>query len=124
MVKLSIAARTLHVEMQGHHRFWALRSKLSVPLADIREVRHDPARARRFWKGLKAPGTDIPGVYTAGTFYQGDWRPDFWSVRRPENAIVIRCARESAWDEIIVEVEDPAKEVERLRKALATKGGR
>lgn len=124
MVKLSLTSRTLHVEMQGHHKLWALRSKLSIPLSEIREVRHDPARARKFWKGLRAPGTEIPGIYAAGTFYQGDWRPDFWSVRRPENAIVIRCAREAKWDEVIVEVEDPRKEVARLQAALAGRGTR
>ena len=53
------------------------------------------------------PGTQIPFVYTAGTYYQADFRPDFWSVRKAENALVIQCRDEAAYDEIIVEVEDP-----------------
>lgn len=56
---------------------------------------------------VRLPGTQIPFVYTAGTYYQADFRPDFWSVRKAENALVIQCRDEAAYDEIIVEVEDP-----------------
>jgi hypothetical protein len=118
MVTLSIDGDILHITMQGHHKLWALKSTLSLPLADIREVRHDPERAGRWWKGFRFPGTHAPGLYAAGTFYESDMRPDFWSVRRPENAIVIRCASDADYDEIIVEVEDPEAEVARLRNAI------
>jgi hypothetical protein len=57
-------------------------------------------------------------VYTAGTFYQADFRPDFRSVRDPANALVIRCSDQAAYDEIIVEVEDPDATLERIRAAL------
>jgi len=57
-------------------------------------------------------------VYTAGTFYQADFRPDFWSVRNADRAIVVRCAVDAAYDEIIVEVEDPHDAVTRISAAL------
>ncbi len=60
----------------------------------------------------------MPKLYAAGTFYESDMRPDFWQVRHPENAIVIQCASDAAYDEIIVEVEDPAAEVARIRNVL------
>lgn len=66
----------------------------------------------------RAPGTHIPYVYTAGTYYQADFRPDFWTVRDPERAIVIQCRDGAAYDEIIVEVEDPAATMETIRQAL------
>ncbi len=120
MVEIAIDGESVVVEVQGVHKLWALRSQLRVPLADIESVRHDPERATRAFPGLRVPGTHIPTVYTAGTFYQGDFRPDFWSVRRPERAIVIQCRAGAAFDEIIVEVEEPADTVARVQAALSS----
>lgn len=118
MVIVTVDGDVLDVQVQGSHKLWALKSSLRIPLADVRDVRRDPERARRFFPGFKVPGTHIPFVYTAGTFYQGDFRPDFWTVRNAENAIVIQCGDQAAYDEIIVEVEDPDATVDRIRAAL------
>jgi hypothetical protein len=119
MVEITVAGDALVVEVQGVHKLWALKSTLRVPLSDVLEVRHDPERATKAFPGLRVPGTHIPTVYTAGTYYQSDFRPDFWVVRRPENAIVIQCRPGAAYDEIIVEVEHPATTVQLVRDALA-----
>lgn len=118
MVDITIADDTLTVHVHGIHKFWALKSTLEVPLGDVLSVKHDPERATRAFPGLKVPGTHIPAVYSAGTFYQSDFRPDFWVVRHPELAIVIQCRSDAAYDEIIVEVEDPKATVARVREAL------
>lgn len=118
MVAIHIIADAIEIEVQGIHKLWALRSTLRVPLAHISDVRHDPDRATKAFPGLRMPGTHIPYVYTAGTYYQGDFRPDFWTVRRAEHAIVIQCTSEGAFDEIIVEVADPAATVAEIRRAL------
>lgn len=115
---MEIDGEFLEVQVQGLHKMWALKSSLRVPLADIRDVRHDPERARRLIPGLRVPGTHIPYVYTAGTYYQADFRPDFWTVRNPDRAIVIQCREGAAYDEIIVEVEDPHRTVEMIRSAV------
>jgi hypothetical protein len=39
-------------------------------------------------------------------------------VRRPEQAIVLQCREGAAYDEIIVEVEDPAATVALIQAAL------
>lgn len=119
MVRIAIDGAERDIQVQGMHKMWALKSSLRVPLADVRDVRHDPDRARRVMPGLRMPGTHIPYVYTAGTYYQADFRPDFWTVRDPERAIVIQCRDGAAYDEIIVEVEDPAATMETIRQALA-----
>jgi hypothetical protein len=123
MVDITIDGDALLVDVQGIHKLWALKSTLRVPLGDVESVRHDPDRAAQAFPGLKVPGTHIPTVYTAGTYYQSDFRPDFWSVRKPEHAIVIQCRAEAAYDEIIVEVEHPADTVQRIRQALAHRRG-
>ena len=67
-------------------------------------------------KGLRAPGTHVPGVIIAGTFYQEGKRV-FWDVKDPEKTIVINLADER-YDELIVEVADPAEEVQRIQNAI------
>lgn len=118
MVRIDIAGEALEIQVQGVHKLWALKSSLQVPLSDVREVRHDPERARRALPGLRMPGTHVPYLYTAGTYYQADFRPDFWTVRDPDRAIVIQCREGAAYDEIIVEVEDPEAAVTMIRGVL------
>lgn len=119
MVTIEIDGDTLDIQVQGSHKLWALKSSLRIPLSDILDVRHDPERARRVFPGLKLPGTHVPWAYTAGTYYQSDFRPDFWTVRNADNALVIQCAQAAAYDEIIVEVQDPDETLTRIRAALS-----
>jgi len=118
MVDITIDEDVLVIEVQGLHKLWALRSTLRIPLADVRDIRHDPARASEASPGLRLPGTYVPMLYTAGTYYQADFRPDFWTVRHAERAVVIQCRPDAAYDEIIVEVDDPPGTVARVRAAL------
>lgn len=118
MVSIAIDGDALDIQVQGVHKLAALKSSLRIPLDQVREVRRDPERARRFFPGVKLPGTHLPYVYTAGTFYQSDFRPDFWTVRNAENAVVIQCTHDAAFDEIIVEVEDPDATVATIKAAL------
>ena len=41
-----------------------------------------------------------------------------WSVRNPENALVIQCSSEAAYNEVIVEVEDPDETLARIQAVL------
>lgn len=122
MVHVTLDETSLQIEVQGLHKLWALKSSLRVPLEDIVSVRRDPERARGP-HGLRFPGTHLPFVYFAGTAYQSDLRPDFWTVGDPERAIVIQCRDDAAWDEIIVEVEDPGATLASIRGALDRRRG-
>lgn len=116
MVELSIEGSTAVLEVQGWSKLWALKSRLEIPLENVRDVRADPSIAHGWWKGIRAPGTHLPGVIIAGTFYQHGKRI-FWDVRDPERTIVIDLVDES-YDQLIVEVKDPRAAVERLGSAI------
>ena len=62
------------------------------------------------------PGTSIPGVITAGTFYQNGKRV-FWDVHHPENTIVIEL-HDERYDELIVEVANPEIAVQTITAAI------
>ena len=119
MVEISVAAAQLHVEVKGMDKLWAFKGHLEIPLAHIRGVHADTSIARGWWKGIKAPGTSIPGVLRAGTFYQEGKRV-FWDVHDPEQTIVIDL-HDERYDQLIVEVADPAAAVKQLTAALAVR---
>lgn len=117
MVEIGIADQTLHLEVKGLDKLWALKSRLEIPLAHVRGVDRDAEEARRFWKGVRVPGTHVPGVIAAGTFYHhGKWV--FWDVHEADNAIVIHLLDER-YDRLVVEVADPPATVRQIEAALA-----
>jgi hypothetical protein len=116
MVDLSILAGNLVLHVRGADKLWAFKSSLEIPLAHISEIRADPAIAHGWWHGLRMPGTNIPGVLTAGTFYQ-DGKRVFWDVHNPENAVVIEL-KDERYNELIVEVVNPKAAVELVKAAL------
>ena len=116
MVDLAIANGVLTLHVHGTDKLWALKSSLEIPLEHIRGIRADPEVARGWWHGVRMPGTNVPGVVTAGTFYQHEQRI-FWDVHNPENTVVIEL-HDERYNELIVEVADPAAAVESLKRAL------
>jgi hypothetical protein len=69
------------------------------------------------WKGFRMPGTHLPGILVAGTFFKGGKR-FFWDVRKKQNTIVVELDDEP-YHQLIIEVEDPAAEIARLRPPVA-----
>jgi hypothetical protein len=116
MVNLSIAEGKLMLNVRGADKLWAFKSSLEIPLIHIAGVRADPEIARGPLHGLRMPGTSVPGVITAGTFYQ-DGKHVFWDIHHPANAVVITL-RDERYDELIVEVADPQAAVEMIKNAV------
>jgi hypothetical protein len=115
MVDLSVADGKLVLNVRGADKLWALKSSLEIPLQHIFDVRADPNIAHSWYHGIRMPGTQIPGVLTAGTFYQHGQRV-FWDVHKPDNTIVIEL-RDERYNELIVEVSDPQEAIELIRTA-------
>jgi hypothetical protein len=102
--------------VEGLDKLWSFRSRLELPLAHITAVEHDPEVVGRWWHGVKVVGTDVPGLFAAGTFYYNG-ELVFWDVRHRERAIIVSLEHER-YKKLIVEVEDPADAVARLRQAI------
>ncbi len=116
MVEIAVVEDKLKLEVQGADKLWALKSSLEVPLRHITGVRLDTEIARGWWHGIGMPGTSVPGVITAGTFYQ-DGKRVFWDVHHPENTIVIEL-HDERYDELIVEVANPEIAVQTIAAAI------
>jgi hypothetical protein len=116
MVNITTENDKIVLEVQGWDKLWALKSRLEIPLENIRSVRVDPTVARAWWKGIRAPGTHLPGVIIAGTFYQ-DGKRIFWDVKDPEKTIVIDLM-DDRYDQLIVEVAEPSAAVRTIQDAI------
>jgi len=121
MVSVSIHGDRVHFDVEGWDRLWALKSRLEIPLAHIRSARVDPEPARGWWHGLRFPGTQVPGVLTAGTFYQSGGAV-FYDVHDPERTIVVELDDER-YQRLVIEVERPTEIVDMLLAAIATRTG-
>jgi hypothetical protein len=116
MVEITVDGDNVVFEVRGWDKVWALRSQLTIPITHIKDVYADPEPAMGWFDGLKIAGAAVPNVFRAGTFYQhGEWV--FWDVSEPEKTIVIELEHET-YKKLIVEVEDPAGEVKKIKAAV------
>jgi hypothetical protein len=112
MTKVSVTEGEVIIEVQGWDKLWSLKSRLEIPLEHVVDVR----LADEPIEGIRAPGTYIPGVITAGTFVlQGNCV--FWDVHDPADAIAIDL-RDESYSKLIIEVADPTEAISALKHAL------
>ena len=116
MVDLAVAEGKLILHIRGADQLWAFKSSLEIPLVHIAGVRAEPETARGWYHGIKMPGTNVPGVITAGTFYQ-DGKRVFWDVHNPEKTIVVDL-HDERYNELVIEVGDPDAAVKLIQNAL------
>ena len=119
MVDVTVESDRAVFTVEGLDKLWSFRSRLELPLAHIIAVEHDPEAVGRWWHGIKVMGTDVPGLFAAGTFY---YRGElvFWDVFNPERAIIVSLQHER-YRKLIIEVEDPTATVGKLRQAISRK---
>jgi len=116
MVNVTLSSDRVVFEVEGLDQLWALRSRLEIPLTHITNVEIDPDQVGHWWHGWKLMGTEVPGLFAAGTFYYlGELV--FWDVRDPANTIVVSLNHER-YKKLILEVADPEAVVTRLRASL------
>ena len=115
MAHIDIDGDELIVTIDGADKLWALKSRLTVPLSNVRGATADPGIVKEP-KGWRGPGTHLPGVLVAGTFHQ-DGEKIFWDVHDGDGAVVIEL-QGHAYARLIIEVADPADTVRRIEQAL------
>ncbi|MER5866363.1 hypothetical protein [Kitasatospora sp. NPDC002040] len=118
MALVSVANDTLTVEVEGLDRLWAVKSRIEIPLGNVRGATADPGIVREP-KGIRAPGTHLPGVIVAGTFHR-DGEKVFWDVKNPERAVVIELA-DAKYTRLVIEVADPRSTVALVEQALRSR---
>ncbi len=117
---LSISDQSLELDVVGWDKLWSFKSSISVPLQHIIDVERATEEAKKWFHGWRVPGTNVPGVITAGTYYDGSGRV-FWDVHDAEKAIEIKL-RDERYQRLVVEVQDPTAAIAEIRQALGARG--
>ena len=106
MVEIKTQGGVVQVDIRGLHKLLAFKGHLELPTSAVKSARRlDTKQAWRLWKGFRVPGTHLPGVIAAGTFYK-DGERHFWDVRNAGRAIEIELEGQP-YQRLFVEVEDP-----------------
>ena len=117
MVTIDIIGDELVIEVQGMDKLWSLRSTLRIPVAHVSGVQSAEGETLGWFDALKVAGASLPGVITAGTFYQHGGLV-FWDVHHGTNAIRI-ALHDERYQELVVEVEDPPATLRQISAAIA-----
>ena len=111
MADLVTDGTSLTLAMSRVEHLEGFRGDLHAPLASVSAVRAvaDPWTELR---GLRAPGTGVPGVIAVGT-RRGSFGKDFAAVHGKGPAVVVEFAGQE-FQRWILTVDDPAAVVERV----------
>ncbi len=92
-MRLSISDNQLKIDLDGWERFWAFyfNADLSIPLNHITEVTTEEPQSS--WTDARLPGTSIPGLIKAGTYYT-DRGKEFWYATRSGRYLVLELENE------------------------------
>lgn len=116
MAEVEITPDRLVVHVTGLDKILALKSTLDVALEDVVGVDLRPDEVHSWWHGLRLPGTHLPGVVTAGTFYRsGEWV--FWDVHDPDKTIAIHLQHEH-YSRLVIQVDNPEITADAIRRAI------
>jgi predicted metalloprotease len=89
---VQIAGDQLVVTMPALDRFWSLRRRIVVPVAHVRGATADPGVTGES-AGVRAPGTHLPRVITAGICSR-DGERTFWNLRASREPVVVELTGE------------------------------
>jgi hypothetical protein len=99
--------------VNGMHKLWAFKSQQTIPQEHVLNA-HQDLESIKGWHGWRAPGTYIPTIITAGTFYK-DGNKIFWDVANKDNCIIVELKDED-YKQLIIEVENTAASISLLTK--------
>ncbi len=109
MVEIYINESKAIFEIKGWHKIWTLKNRIEIPLENIKSIVKDSTRKKGLWKGWRLPGTQIPGIIIAGSFYlNGKW--NFWDVTQKDKTVVVALKNER-YHELVIDVANPVQTI-------------
>ncbi|MBM7544271.1 hypothetical protein JOC59_000988 [Weissella beninensis] len=101
---VKINKQNLLVVPQGLSKLAALKNKIVVPIEHVVGAKIEPAILNES-KGLRAPGTALPGYYWAGNFRKHGTE-SFFNINKGNTPVVIQLKNEK-YTRLIIGVADP-----------------
>jgi len=115
MVSIAVERENFVIKVLGWHQLWAFKKEIVINKANVTAIYQNEEEIK--WvKGLRIPGTHLPYVITAGTYYPFKGGTEFWDVCNKQNAIIITLENDK-YSRIIVEVENPEEMIRMLNNS-------
>ena len=109
-MKLEIIKDLLQIKFSTTEKILAIHGSLEIPLSHI--VQATGMMLEPTWMQIKMPGTHLPGIIKAGTYYTNRGK-EFWYLTRGNEVLRLELQGES-YDRIILGVKDSSFWTSRL----------
>jgi hypothetical protein len=115
-MKLNLTIDRLIIELEWYEQLWAvtLDRQMRIPLDRIERV--TTVEPQSNWAEVRAPGTFLPGVIKAGTYYTKRGK-EFWYVTSDQDYLTLELHDES-YRRIVITIPDNIAWGERIDRAL------
>lgn len=115
MARLRLDGDELVLDLSGLEKVEGFHGDIRLPRSSVREVRatEDPWSELR---GIRAPGTGVPGVVAVGT-RRGGGHKDFAAVHGTGSAIVVELEG-ADFDRLVVTEDDAVAAADELRRQV------
>jgi len=117
-MRVSVDNNQFCIELNFWEKLWSLQFNHTwkIPLNHIERVTTTPPSSN--WKDIKLPGTFVPGVIKAGTYYTERGR-EFWYVTDDKNYLTLDL-KDEFYQKVILTVEQNHFLAEQLNRSLAS----
>ncbi|WP_310481418.1 hypothetical protein [Chamaesiphon sp. VAR_48_metabat_403] len=115
-MKLNLTTDLLTIELEWYEQLWAvtLERQMHIPLDRIDRATTDEPQSN--WAEIRAPGTFLPGVIKAGTYYTKRGR-EFWYVTTDNNYLTLEL-HDEPYRQIVITIPDNLAWCDRLNRSL------
>ncbi len=113
-MELSINHDRLRIDLNPWERVWAFffNQTLEISIAHIRQV--TIAKPETDWKDVRLPGTFLPGVIKAGTYYTSQGR-EFWYATHDHDYLTLELDDEF-YKRIVLTIEQSQMWLDRINQ--------
>jgi hypothetical protein len=118
---LSIIGDKLTIELEWFEQLWAFNweKTLEIPLAHIQRVTTEEPPSS--WMEIRAPGTFIPRIIKAGTYYTSRGK-EFWYVTGDRDYLSLEL-KDEPWKKIVLTVDRSQSWLERINLTINQNSG-
>lgn len=115
-MKLRIESDKLQIEFNFWEQVWGVKfNKIwEIPLVNIESATSKEPQSN--WREIKAPGSFVPGLIKAGTYYTNRGK-EFWYVTKETNYLTLELSNES-YKRIILNIDESESWVERINQLV------
>jgi len=111
-LKLEISDGKLKIDLGDLEKVLSVKGGFEIPLEHI--VKAGTEAHRTGWKETRAPGTHLPGVVKAGTYYTPRGR-EFWYVT--EKGVLMLELENEPYKRIVLSIDGNKEWAERIKEA-------